>query len=236
MKGSYSTVHVLPPRTIDHFTVSPHGGVRPFHQKSSCLTQLTLGTYVVQIWSRNTPESGPNETFVLYRVVPNPDITRPRIAGHGAELVVLVRCLASHTIDHSSHFIYHLIVSSHTLEDLMIVSPHIIDYFIFSSHIIDHFIVFKRAITGYQSLVLEGRAMRFSAHLLVSALPYPTWGTCMLHVFREKNTRGSLGANCVFRRNPKRQAWPLFFSLSVRVGSSTCQQDLALPQFFWDPH
>ena len=31
----------------------PHGGVRPFHQKSTCLTQLTLATHVVQIWSRN---------------------------------------------------------------------------------------------------------------------------------------------------------------------------------------
>ena len=30
----------------------PHGGVRPFHQKSTCLTQITLGPYVVQIWSR----------------------------------------------------------------------------------------------------------------------------------------------------------------------------------------
>jgi len=30
----------------------PHGGLRPFHQKSSCLTQLTLGPCVVQIWSR----------------------------------------------------------------------------------------------------------------------------------------------------------------------------------------
>ena len=46
----------------------PHGGVRPFHQKSTCLTQLTLGPYVVQIWSRNTPESGANETLVLHRV------------------------------------------------------------------------------------------------------------------------------------------------------------------------
>ena len=32
----------------------PHGGARPFHQKSSCTTQLTLGRYVVQIWSRAT--------------------------------------------------------------------------------------------------------------------------------------------------------------------------------------
>jgi len=31
----------------------PHGGVRPFHQKSTCLKQLTLEPCVVQIWSRN---------------------------------------------------------------------------------------------------------------------------------------------------------------------------------------
>jgi len=30
----------------------PHGGGRPFHQKSNCITQITLGPYVVQIWSR----------------------------------------------------------------------------------------------------------------------------------------------------------------------------------------
>jgi len=30
--------------------------------------QSTLGPYVVQIWSRNTSESGPNETLVLQRV------------------------------------------------------------------------------------------------------------------------------------------------------------------------
>ena len=31
---------------------NPHGGVRPCHQKSTCLTQLTLGPDMVQIWSR----------------------------------------------------------------------------------------------------------------------------------------------------------------------------------------
>ena len=31
----------------------PHGGVRPFHPKSTCLTQLNLGPDVVQIWSRD---------------------------------------------------------------------------------------------------------------------------------------------------------------------------------------
>ena len=33
----------------------PNGVIRPFHRKSTGLTQLTLGSYVVQIWSRNTP-------------------------------------------------------------------------------------------------------------------------------------------------------------------------------------
>ena len=32
---------------------SPHGEVRPFHRKSTCLTQSTLGPYVVQVWSRD---------------------------------------------------------------------------------------------------------------------------------------------------------------------------------------
>ena len=31
---------------------TPFGGVPFFYQKSTGLTQLTLGTYVVQIWSR----------------------------------------------------------------------------------------------------------------------------------------------------------------------------------------
>jgi len=30
----------------------PHDGVRPFHQKSTCITKLTLGPCVVRIWSR----------------------------------------------------------------------------------------------------------------------------------------------------------------------------------------
>ena len=30
----------------------PHGGPRPFHQKSNCLAQLNSGSYVVQSWSR----------------------------------------------------------------------------------------------------------------------------------------------------------------------------------------
>ena len=36
----------------------PHGGVRPFHQKSTCLTNLTFEPCVVQIWSRTPRFSG----------------------------------------------------------------------------------------------------------------------------------------------------------------------------------
>jgi len=46
----------------------PHGGVHPFHQKSTCSTQLTLGPYVGQIWSRNSLELRGGETFVAHRV------------------------------------------------------------------------------------------------------------------------------------------------------------------------
>ena len=41
-------------RRIPHHTVD----YAPFIKKSTCLTQLILGPYVVQIRSRNTPESG----------------------------------------------------------------------------------------------------------------------------------------------------------------------------------
>ena len=39
------------------------------HRKSTCITQLTLGPYAVQSWSRNALESGPKETRVLRTVV-----------------------------------------------------------------------------------------------------------------------------------------------------------------------
>ena len=47
---------------------APRGGVRPFHQKSTCITQSTLERYVVQIWSRNTLKCSPNETFEAHCV------------------------------------------------------------------------------------------------------------------------------------------------------------------------
>ena len=42
----------------------PHGGERLFHQKSTCFTQFTSGPCVMQTWSHNTPDFGPNETCV----------------------------------------------------------------------------------------------------------------------------------------------------------------------------
>ena len=47
---------------------SPHGGLRPVHQNSTCLAESTFGLYMVQTWSRNTPQSRGNETRVLHRV------------------------------------------------------------------------------------------------------------------------------------------------------------------------
>ena len=60
--------YVLPAdQRLIRVSSSPHGGVRPLHQKSTCLTQLSRGPYAVQIWSRNTTESGVNKTLVLHR-------------------------------------------------------------------------------------------------------------------------------------------------------------------------
>ena len=41
---------------------------RHFHQKSNCLTQFTLGPYLVQIWSRHTPNFWGHETLVFQGV------------------------------------------------------------------------------------------------------------------------------------------------------------------------
>ena len=59
-------------RNIFNFKHRPHGGLRPFHQKSTCIMQLTLGLYDVQIWShggRVPLRIERNETRVLHRVV-----------------------------------------------------------------------------------------------------------------------------------------------------------------------
>ena len=40
----------------------PRGVVRLFNEKSTWLRELTLGPYVVHVWSRNTPASGFNES------------------------------------------------------------------------------------------------------------------------------------------------------------------------------
>ena len=42
-----------PPPRLGNLPSPPHGGLRPSHQKPTCLTGLTPGAYVVQVWSRN---------------------------------------------------------------------------------------------------------------------------------------------------------------------------------------
>jgi hypothetical protein len=49
---------------------TPHVGVQPFHQKSTCSTKFTLGRYVVQIWSRTTSKTSPKETRAAHPVEP----------------------------------------------------------------------------------------------------------------------------------------------------------------------
>ena len=55
-------------RNIPEVQGNPHGGVRPFHQKSTFRTQLTLGHYAVHIRSRTPTEFGGIETRVLHHV------------------------------------------------------------------------------------------------------------------------------------------------------------------------
>ena len=43
----------------------PHRGVRPVYQKSTRLTQLTLGPCTVQMWPSNVRISGATELFGL---------------------------------------------------------------------------------------------------------------------------------------------------------------------------
>ena len=43
----------MTPARKRHCPGTPHGRGQPSHQKSTCLTQLTSGPNVVQIWSRN---------------------------------------------------------------------------------------------------------------------------------------------------------------------------------------
>ena len=54
----------------------PHGGLRPLHQRSTCITQLICGPFLVRIWPRggHVPlRIEGNESLVLHRVDPTPD-------------------------------------------------------------------------------------------------------------------------------------------------------------------
>ena len=60
-------IESLPARqrtSVQAIVASPHGGLRPFHQKSTCIAQSTVGHYLVQMWSRYVRM---NETNELHR-------------------------------------------------------------------------------------------------------------------------------------------------------------------------
>jgi hypothetical protein len=69
LKTSCSKLHCQVTCRLKVFS-HPHGGVRPFHQKSTCLTQLTLGRYVVQSrpnWPVNRGSTKPSN-FTVWKV------------------------------------------------------------------------------------------------------------------------------------------------------------------------
>ena len=57
-RGNRDPCDVAPPG-IRPRRCLPHGGLRPFHQKSTCPSKLTLQPCVAQIWSRNTRDFEP---------------------------------------------------------------------------------------------------------------------------------------------------------------------------------
>ena len=63
-------------------TPLPHGAVRFFHPKSTCLTQSTLGPRAVQIWSRDARKfellvTKPSK-FTVWRPNLQPRTTKPQ--------------------------------------------------------------------------------------------------------------------------------------------------------------
>ena len=52
-----------------HSPVAPHGGLRTFHQRSTCLEAVNFTAFPVQIWSRYPPEFRRRETLVVHGVV-----------------------------------------------------------------------------------------------------------------------------------------------------------------------
>ena len=73
------------------------GGLRPFHQKSTYLTELTLGPYVVQVWSRivrKSERTKPSNSTVW--------VAQPKAAScsseYGKGVVVSRLCTTSRTV------------------------------------------------------------------------------------------------------------------------------------------
>ena len=72
VQGAGSGFRVKGSRTaqsVHSFSWYPHGGLRPFHQKSTCITQSTFGHHVVQIHHVPPPTVEDNQTLALHCLV-----------------------------------------------------------------------------------------------------------------------------------------------------------------------
>jgi hypothetical protein len=64
---------------VGSIATNPHGGVPPFHRKSTCMTRSTLGPNVVQIRSRNSLELRVNQTLDVHLVDASNPLTLLRL-------------------------------------------------------------------------------------------------------------------------------------------------------------
>jgi len=78
--GFRLSICFLESRSLKHHPNPPHGGIQVFRQKSTCLTQSTLGLNVEQIWSRTQWISGPTKPShsTEWIWVTNPETRTPK--------------------------------------------------------------------------------------------------------------------------------------------------------------
>jgi hypothetical protein len=81
----------------------PHGGLRTFHHKSTCLTTIDFTEFSNVNWSRNNLKSAPNETFVAHRVVID-----SRMVGDTREQKMALESHLPRVIYHHFVFVYNV--------------------------------------------------------------------------------------------------------------------------------
>jgi len=108
----YNTHRLMCHPSRFHSQGYPHEGVRPFHESQLASTQLTLGSYEPQMWSRIALKCRGDESRVLHRVegtyIPDIRPTGVIIAGQKEEndpiLVQSIHCsLSSGGLGHHHH-------------------------------------------------------------------------------------------------------------------------------------